>query len=191
MANTTIALKIIAGLWIAWVAYWIVAARDTKATNWREPLTSQALHRAPLWAAIWLLALPDTVPRVLTQSFLPPSTALQVASVLLAITGMTVSVWARRHLGRNWSGTVTVKEAHTLVRTGPYGYVRHPIYSGLLLALLGTALAIDEWRGLVAFLLAFVALILKSRIEEDRMRATFADYDEYRRRTAALVPFVW
>jgi protein-S-isoprenylcysteine O-methyltransferase Ste14 len=86
---------------------------------------------------------------------------------------------------------VVVKEDHALVRTGPYARVRHPIYSGLLLAFLGTAVAIGEWRGLVAVALAFVALVRKSAEEERRMRETFPDYEQYRRETAALIPLVY
>jgi protein-S-isoprenylcysteine O-methyltransferase Ste14 len=94
------------------------------------------------------------------------------------------------HLGRNWSATVTVKESHTLIRTGPYRYVRHPIYSGILLALLGTAVAIGERRGFVAVAVALVGIAWKASVEERRMRETFPEYAQYRRKTAALVPFV-
>ena len=77
--------------------------------------------------------------------------------------GLAFAVWARVYLGRNWSGTVTVKQDHELIRSGPYGFVRHPIYTGLLLAMLGTAIAIGEWRGLVAFALFTIGFLLKLR----------------------------
>lgn len=66
--------------------------------------------------------------------------------LLMVICGLAFAVWARIHLGRNWSGTVTVKEDHELIRSGPYGIVRHPIYTGLLLAIAGTAIVFGEWR---------------------------------------------
>ena len=111
--------------------------------------------------------------------------------VILLATGLGFTVWARRHLGRNWSASVVVKEGHALVRTGPYRHVRHPIYSGILLAFLGTVVTIGEWRGLAALLLAGVAFAVKSRAEEGRMRETFPEYAEYARGTAAMVPYVY
>ena len=110
---------------------------------------------------------------------------------VLVAAGLGFSIWARRHLGRNWSVSVVVKEDHTLVRSGPYARVRHPIYTGILLALVGTVVAIGEWRGLAALALALLAFAWKSRAEEERMRETFPEYEQYRRETASLIPFVY
>jgi protein-S-isoprenylcysteine O-methyltransferase Ste14 len=94
-------------------------------------------------------------------------------------------------LGKNWSGTVTIKEGHELIMSGPYAVVRHPIYTGLLLAFLGSALARGDWRAVLAFALAAAALWRKLRFEERWMRAQFGDaYAAYARRVSALVPFV-
>jgi protein-S-isoprenylcysteine O-methyltransferase Ste14 len=95
------------------------------------------------------------------------------------------------HLGRNWSGAVTIKDGHELVTSGPYALVRHPIYTGLLLAFLGSAVALGDWRGALAFALAAGALWRKLRLEERWMREQFGDaYQAYSQRVAALVPFV-
>jgi len=100
-------------------------------------------------------------------------------------------VWARLVLGRNWSGTVTVKQEHTLVRQGPYVIVRHPIYTGLLAAGLGTAIAYGQIRGLIAVALFLLLFILKIRIEERFMREQFGDdYRIYQEQVKALIPFV-
>jgi protein-S-isoprenylcysteine O-methyltransferase Ste14 len=131
------------------------------------------------------------VPTVLTRRFLPVGWFLPVLGIVLLAAGLGFTVWARRHLGRNWSASVVVKEGHALVRTGPYRYVRHPIYSGILLAFLGMVVTIGEWRGLVALLLALVSFAVKSRAEERRMRETFPEYAEYARGTAAIVPLVY
>ncbi len=84
-----------------------------------------------------------------------------------------------------------VKEDHALIRTGPYRRLRHPIYTGILLAFLGMAVTIGEWRGVLAFALALLSFGRKSRIEEDRMRETFPEYEQYRRETAAIIPFIY
>jgi protein-S-isoprenylcysteine O-methyltransferase Ste14 len=110
---------------------------------------------------------------------------------VLTLAGLLVAVWARVHIGRNWSGTITVKEDHDLITSGPYSLVRHPIYTGLLLALSAFALARGEWRGVIAVALAFWAFWRKLRIEERWMREQFGvAYEEYSRRVSALIPFV-
>ena len=110
---------------------------------------------------------------------------------VLTLAGLLVTVWARVHLGRNWSGTITVKQDHELITSGPYRLVRRPIYSGLLLAFMGGALARGEWRGIVAVVLTFWAFWWKLRTEEQWMREQFGlAYEEYAHRVAALVPFV-
>jgi protein-S-isoprenylcysteine O-methyltransferase Ste14 len=95
-------------------------------------------------------------------------------------------------LGGNWSGAVTVKEGHTLICRGPYTIVRHPIYSGLLLALLGVALIIGEVRGLLGVGVLFLSYWLKSRMEERFMLEQFgAGYRQYQQRVKALIPHVF
>lgn len=182
---------IIPALWIVWLVYWIVAARDVKPTLWREPPRSRALSSLPLILVAILLGAPNSLPPVMLKRFLPPNPMLPTLGAVLVAAGLGFAIWARAHLGRNWSARVTLKEDHSLIRTGPYGRVRHPIYTGMLLALAGTAIAIGEWRGLVAVALAVPAFVRKSRVEEDRMGQTFPEYEQYRRGTAALIPFVY
>jgi protein-S-isoprenylcysteine O-methyltransferase Ste14 len=184
------ALAVTAGLWVAWFFVWLLAAQSVKPTLWREPLGSQLWHRLPLLVAALLLTLRHRLPSALTWRFLPQSGAVDALGVLLVLAGLGFAVWARWYLGANWSAAVTVKESHTLIRTGPYRYVRHPIYTGILLALCGTAIVIGEVRAVLAVVLAFLALLYKSRVEEERMRASFPEYDAYRRDTAALIPFL-
>jgi protein-S-isoprenylcysteine O-methyltransferase Ste14 len=184
-------LLLIAALWLGWLLYWMASARDVKPTHWRASLTSEALHRVPLLLAALLLAAPGLLPRFLRERFLPAGIVFPIVGALLVAAGLGLAVWARRHLGRNWSSSVAVKENHALIRTGPYRRVRHPIYTGMLLAFLGTAVAVGEWRGVVAVALALAAFVWKSRMEESRMRATFPEYEQYQKETAALIPFVF
>ena len=117
--------------------------------------------------------------------------ALIAALPVVVLLGLLFAGWARIHLGGNWSGTVTVKENHTLVTGGPYHFVRHPIYTGLLLALIGTALAIGAAYGFIATGLILIGFVIKLEVEEARMRDTFPEYADYSRHTARLIPKVF
>jgi protein-S-isoprenylcysteine O-methyltransferase Ste14 len=109
--------------------------------------------------------------------------------VALVAAGLFFACWARHVLGRNWSGVVTLKDDHELIRTGPYRFVRHPIYTGLLLAFVGCAVARDEWRGVLAVVIAYVSLWRKSLLEERWMIDTFGDaYRRFRSEVPALIP---
>jgi protein-S-isoprenylcysteine O-methyltransferase Ste14 len=178
-------------LWLVWLVYWWYSARDVKRTTRPEPFRSQLKHRAPLIIAVLCFAAPRWMPRPLTDRFVPQGLFFPTVGTLMLALGLAFSVWARRHLGRNWSAHVVVKEDHALIRSGPYRYVRHPIYTGILFAMLGMALAIGEWRALVGFAGMVLSFAIKSRQEEARMRETFAEYGDYQRHTAALIPYVY
>ena len=108
------------------------------------------------------------------------------------VAGLLFAVWGREHLGSNWSRSVTIKQGHELITTGPYAVVRHPIYTGILAGLLGTAIALSELRGFVGFVLIFLILWLKLGMEEQWMRSQFGEtYTAYAHRTAALVPYLF
>jgi protein-S-isoprenylcysteine O-methyltransferase Ste14 len=178
-------------LWLAWLAYWIAAARNVKSTRRRESSASRLITVVLTILAAALLAFRLQPLHWLSARFLPQTMAVYWLGLLLVVLGLGFAVWARVHLGRNWSGTVTVKEDHELVRTGPYGLVRHPIYTGLLLAILGTAVAFGEWRGLLAFGFLTAAFLFKLRREERFMNESFPnDYPRYRTEVPALVPFI-
>jgi protein-S-isoprenylcysteine O-methyltransferase Ste14 len=181
----------VAVLWLAWLAYWMIAARNVKATRRRESSTSRFITVVPIVLTAALLVFHSRNLPWLNARFLPPAIAFYWLGLLMTALGLGFAIWARVHLGRNWSGTVTVKDNHELIRSGPYGLVRHPIYSGLLLAILGTAMAFGEWRGLLAFGCLTVAFVLKLRREESFMAEAFpAEYPRYRAAVPALVPFV-
>lgn len=178
-------------LWLSWGACWWALSFNGKPVKRRESLLSRAAHIGPLAAAVLLLWIPRFPVPFLGERFLPFSASLFWASVAITEAGFLFAIWARLHLGRNWSAMVTIKEGHELVTSGPYAIVRHPIYTGLLLAFIGSALARAEWRGVLAVALAFGALWRKLRMEENWMRGQFGPrYLEYCRRVAALVPFL-
>jgi protein-S-isoprenylcysteine O-methyltransferase Ste14 len=179
--------------WIAWGAiWWLIAATGTKTTAWRESIVSALAYRLPLVIAVIIIAGGLSWPSFLRRHlFTPTSAALILVGGVMVVAGFGLTFWARWHLGRNWSSVVVVKQAHTLVRTGPYSRVRHPIYTGLLVAFAGTILVVNRWSGVVALPFFAGSLIWKLVLEERRMRAAFAEYAEWARQSAALVPFVW
>jgi protein-S-isoprenylcysteine O-methyltransferase Ste14 len=125
-------------------------------------------------------------------SFLPNSNLSGVAGLSLVLLGIAFSIWARLRLGGNWSSAVTVKQGHTLILRGPYALVRHPIYTGLLLAMLGVALIVGEVRGLLGVGVFFLSLWLKSRMEERFMLQQFGtNYSSYQQHVKALIPYVF
>lgn len=128
----------------------------------------------------------------LRRELWPPTAATGALSDLLAIPGLAVTLWARAALGRNWSAAVTFKQDHELIQRGPYAYVRHPIYSGLLLMLLGTAVASGRLRSFVFVGVWFPLLAIKAHFEEQLMVRHFPEaYPDYRRRVKALIPGIW
>jgi protein-S-isoprenylcysteine O-methyltransferase Ste14 len=181
----------LAVLWLAWLAYWFNAARNVKTTLRRESLTTRVAAIVPTLLAAVLLAFHGLPPRWINAQFVPQTAVTYWIGLLLTVGGLAFALWARVHLGRNWSGVVTVKENHELIRTGPYGWVRHPIYTGVLLSILGTAVVLAEWRGLLAFGCLTIAFLVKLRREEQIMGETFPDeYPRYRAEVPALVPFI-
>jgi protein-S-isoprenylcysteine O-methyltransferase Ste14 len=120
---------------------------------------------------------------------IPHNIFLEILAVTLTALGIAFAIWARFYIGQNWSSAVTIKVGHQLIRTGPYAWVRHPIYSGLLLAMIGAAFARREVRGVLAFVLLWLGFWMKSRMEEGFMRKTFGEeYAEYSQSTGALIP---
>ena len=178
-------------MWISYFVYWWRISKDVKETERRESGPSRLARLVLILCAFALLWLPSVPIPLLNGRFLPPAAWCFWFGAPVTAGGLLFSVWARRHLGKNWSQAVTIKEGHELIASGPYGLVRHPIYTGLLLAFVGCAVALGEWRGLLAVALVFVALWRKLRLEEKWMRAQFGEsYEAYSQRVAALVPYI-
>jgi len=177
-------------MWLSWMAYWWLASRGAKATERREPLGSRLLHVLPLLLAFWLLWENRVPGAFLNERLFPWAPWAFWLAALVTAAGILFTVWARVHLGGNWSGIVTLKHDHELIVSGPYAIVRHPIYTGLLIAFIGSAAGRGEWRGVLAVLIAWWALWRKLRLEERWMAERFGEqYEAYRRRVPALVPF--
>jgi protein-S-isoprenylcysteine O-methyltransferase Ste14 len=182
---------LVPAFWIIWIAVWVASARGVKQNERRESDTTRLGYSVLLWAAALLLVLRSVPLGPLDIRFVPDTPAVAALATVFVGIGLAFSIWARMHLGANWSARVTVKRDHALIRSGPYRLVRHPIYTGLLVAFIGTALLIGEWRGVLALALVLASFWSKLRLEERWMAETFgADYRDYQAKVAALIPFV-
>jgi protein-S-isoprenylcysteine O-methyltransferase Ste14 len=176
-------------LWIPFILYWIVSARKLKTVKRREAVHERLMYMIPVIVGYMMLFTDKLTYTALGDRFLNVNEAIGVAGVAITAAGVGLAIWARWHIGANWSGTVTVKEGHELITSGPYRAVRHPIYTGIILATAGAALALGEIRGPIALLLILAAFYAKARREERYMVAEFGEtYREYKKHTGMLVP---
>lgn len=182
----------LAVIWTVFGIFWVLPAIFGKRTIQRQTTGSRMLQLVLLVAAYVLFANPDLGWDLLNRRLVPVGMATTTTGYGLLLAGMLFAAWARVFLGGNWSSNVTLKQDHTLVRSGPYRFVRHPIYTGLLVALLGTAIVLGELRCFLGVILALIAWKLKSITEEAFMVQQFGDqYTRYRMEVKALVPYIW
>jgi len=176
-------------LWVLFGFYWLVSALKRKKTKRRETWGQRFLYMLPLLAAAELLVRPETRYEWLGARFVPLNPAVEWAGVLVTAAGVAVAFWARWHLGANWSGVVTLKEGHELIRTGPYRNIRHPIYTGILLALFGTVVVTGELRGLLAVAIAWLSFYWKARREESFLSQKFGEkFAAHAKQTGMFLP---
>jgi protein-S-isoprenylcysteine O-methyltransferase Ste14 len=176
-------------VWCVVKIYWDVAAKSAAPAESSESRASRRVHLALTTAAQLLVFLPVYG---LRQRWLPVSAAVTAAGLTLNAMGLVLAIWARQCLGRFWSGNITIKVEHQLVRSGPYRILRHPIYTALLGLYLGTAIVCGELHALLGLALAIAAFLRKIRLEEANLLIAFsAGYRQYRGETWALIPGVF
>ena len=178
-------------VWIVFLVYWQIKAADTKTTQRLEPTTSRILRAITFLIVIALLSTTRIPLPWLYRQLWPSGIWSFSIGAAVTIVGLLFAVWARQHLGRNWSRSVTIKLGHELIHTGPYSLVRHPIYTGILTGFLGTAIALSQVRGFIGLVLVFLVFWAKLRMEEGWMRSQFGEtYGIYAAQTAALIPYL-
>jgi protein-S-isoprenylcysteine O-methyltransferase Ste14 len=188
---------VVGWLWTAFILLWLVLGQFNK----------KASSGAPRWSG-WWVRLAVLVGVLVVMAFrrhgiatrfaalsgaLPvhPGVVGEWVGVGLCVVGFAFAIWARWHLGRNWGMPMSLRQDHELVTSGPYAYVRHPIYSGIMLTMIGSALT-QSLLWLLLFALYFAYFLFSARKEEEMMLAQFPDaYPAYRRRTKMLIPFVF
>jgi protein-S-isoprenylcysteine O-methyltransferase Ste14 len=181
-------VSISGALWLGWGLYWIVAAMRVKKDARSEAPLERFGHLALLGLA-FALAL-GRVPLPVELASILPEPARWIGCLITAL-GLGFAVWARLHLGAYWSGKITIKAGHELIRTGPYAFVRHPIYTGFVSGFLGLAVSGGRPEGLIGLLLVIVAYAIKIRREERVLGDQFAEYADYKKSVRALIPFVF
>lgn len=185
----------IAAAWLAWVISWMLAAVWSRQTSYRASFADEAPYRlVTIAGALLLFGVFDQRLNALfhIRTLWSADVDFAWAMFALVVLGFAFAWWARIHLGTLWSGTVTRKEDHRIVDTGPYGLVRHPIYTGLILSALATALVRGEVFALVGVALFALGCWMKARVEERILAEGLGveAYANYRARVPMLVPFV-
>jgi protein-S-isoprenylcysteine O-methyltransferase Ste14 len=186
----TLSYQIIAGCWAIFLLFWIVSAFFVKPTF--ERATSSIAIFVRIALSIGILLFLTRRGFALHLSALPPTPLRSAAGDGLCVLGLLLALWARITLGRNWSASVTFKEGHELIRTGPYALMRHPIYTAVLLMIIGTMIFIARIEGMILVAVAVAGFWIKLRAEERLMTTHFpTEYPAYKAQTKALIPFVF
>jgi protein-S-isoprenylcysteine O-methyltransferase Ste14 len=178
--------------WEAVAVVWLAALPFAKPSVRSQPVAGRILHLLPVLLGFTLLGSHYLAFGWLGQRFVPAGSPISFAGLALTVIGCAFAIWARMVLGGNWSGRTTVKQGHQLIVSGPYRLARHPIYSGLLLACMGTALVGGEWRCVLGIVFIAAGFLMKIRSEEQLMLQAFPqDYPRYRHCVKALIPGVF
>ena len=181
--------QVIYASWMLFAFYWLIAALGVKRTVKRQDPAERMLYVVFMAAGFFLLYQENPNWGPLNRRFVPGVLWIAWLGSALCAAGVLFAIWARRTIGKDWSAEVQIKEGHELIRSGPYARIRHPIYTGILLATIGTALAIGEYRGLLAVGMFLTGFIRKARKEESFLAAEFgAAFEEHRRQTGFFLP---
>jgi protein-S-isoprenylcysteine O-methyltransferase Ste14 len=181
--------ELIFGSYLLFGAYWFFAALGSKKPRKRENTRERLVHVLFVVIGSCLLYTNDPRLGVLNRRFLPNEMWIEWLGAVLTLAGALFAIWARYMIGKEWSAEVQIKQGHRLIRTGPYAHIRHPIYTGILLALGGTAMTISEYRAVLGLALFLIGFVRKAKKEESFLAGEFGPaFDEHRRHTGFFLP---
>jgi len=189
MPTTADAFQISSKIWFVWGIVWLLMAAWSKPSKRREFPWQRLEHVIPLVFGFLLIYNNRFAWSLLADRIIPQNDAITIIGLLLTLGGLIFAVWARIALGANWSGTVTIKSGHNLIRRGPYRWIRHPIYTGILLSFLGTILLQGEVRAFLGFVFVLLALYRKAKREERFLSEEFGEgFAEHAKHTGMFLP---
>lgn len=185
-------LNIIAVEWIVFMAF--IFSLGFVYGRKAEKISKCYLPQSVLFfilAIIVIIAIRRFEPAILVLRLIPDTALSGLTGIILTTAGLAFATWARIHLGKFWSSMVMVKAGHHLIRTGPYRIVRNPMYTGMLAAFAGAAIAIGELMAFVAVGIAGIGIWLKIKAEEEILQEKFGeDYLQFKREVKALIPYI-
>lgn len=183
--------KLLSLIWLAWVVSWVVASVWSGRTKSHVRTWDSWVYRLPILIGAILL-MPPTARAVGARQLYDPGSFGTYALAVVTLLGISFTWWARIHLGRFWSNAITHKEGHHIIDTGPYGMVRHPIYTGLIIGILATGIAVATWPALLGALFVSFGEWQKARMEEGFLSLELGQeaYRNYSRRVPMIVPFL-
>ena len=178
--------------WVIFWVYWSFGSRRRHPSKRKVALTFTVVNTSLLYLGFLLIWLGRGISGPLGLLVIPQSTLIAVTGTAFTIIGVVFAIWSRLSLKKNWSGVVVITEGQQLIRGGPYAIVRHPIYTGMLLALLGTMLVASTIGSLLGFFLTILSLWQKAAIEEQFLQVEFGEqYTQYQREVKFLIPFIY
>lgn len=177
------------GCWLVFLIYWLISALAVKATAERNSFASSLPYRIPLVIGAAILARPRW-PYPMNFHLTPRTYWTLWIGATACLAGLCVAIWSRWTLAGNWSSDVRFRRGHELVKTGPYRFVRHPIYTGILLMVAAPAIQFGRVHHWLGALIIGIGLWIKLKQEESVMERHFPEYSEYRNKVKALVPFL-
>jgi protein-S-isoprenylcysteine O-methyltransferase Ste14 len=176
-------------MWMVLGAVWLAMRFTMKRAKKIENPFEMAQHTVPAFLGFWLIFEKTWKWAPLQQHVLPDVRSIWIFGLVMTVAGVAIAIWARFSLGGNWSGVVTLKDDHQLVGSGPYRWIRHPIYTGILVAAVGTAMVHGHLRAWIGFAVLLLTFYFKARREEKFLRQEFGSgFEEHARRTGMFLP---
>ncbi len=184
-------MNLVTDAWMLLLAYWLITAWNVKRVKYVAPSHVRITQLIFLVPGCVLLFADSFRKGVLRAALLPKTSVIADLGIAITFAGIAFAIWARYCLGRNWSSEVAIKQDHELVQSGPYRWIRHPIYTGIITAAWGTAIVVGQLGGLLGVILITMGFAYKGRQEELRLRGAFGDsWAAHEQRTGMFLPRV-
>jgi protein-S-isoprenylcysteine O-methyltransferase Ste14 len=181
----------VAGIQVSFWLYWLISAIRFRSTYKRKQSSRTLLPFLLVLVLIWVFISVQVRSDLLLQRIVPDGIATGLLGILITVSGLGFAARARIHLGKNWSSRPGIKVDHKLIRTGPYRFVRNPIYTGILFGYAGTAIVIGELWAFILILCVMGGVLMKIRVEEKFLLEEFGEaYVQYRNEVKALIPYL-